>query len=71
MEIPERRTSTGTALADKFKLDVYYIPLTVIETDEYLQDAFSNIRLVLWWSWGMWTSISQPLPEMRDHRSLV
>lgn len=37
------KTSTGTALADKFKLDVYYIPLTVIETDEYLQDAFSNI----------------------------
>ena len=37
------KSSTASALADEFKMDVYYIPLTVIESDEYLQDAFSNI----------------------------
>ncbi len=37
------KSSTATAIASEFGLDVYYVSLPVLDGDEALQDCFSNI----------------------------
>lgn len=37
------KSSTATAIASEFGMDVYYVSLPVLESDDSLQDCFSNI----------------------------